>query len=120
MKYSEAMDELLTRQYEAARVDEARQGSLMQIVDPAVAPDRPGSHYRLWIFIGGLVLAFPVALLTAWVADLVSAARRLRRVMVAGQRCSNTAWGAPDEYAAQACRHLAASSPPRRLLVGGV
>jgi uncharacterized protein involved in exopolysaccharide biosynthesis len=78
VKYSEAMYELLTRQYEVARVDEARQGSLVQVVDPAVVPDRPGSHYRLWILAGGIVLAFPLALLTAWVDDLVSAARHLR------------------------------------------
>ena len=41
VRYREAMDELLTRQYEVARVDEARQGSLVQVVDPAIVPDRP-------------------------------------------------------------------------------
>ena len=79
VKYREAMYELLTRQYEVARVDEARQGSLVQIVDPAIAPDRPSSHYRLWILIGGMVLAFPLALVTAWIAEVISAARRLHR-----------------------------------------
>ncbi len=79
VRYREAMDELLTRQYEVARVDEARQGSLVQVVDPAIVPDRPSSSYRLWILIGGLVLAFPLALLTAWIAEAISAARRLQR-----------------------------------------
>lgn len=78
VKYREAMYELLTRQYEVARVDEARQGSLVQVVDPAVVPDRPGSYYRLWILIGGLVLAFPLALVTALIAEVFSVARRLR------------------------------------------
>jgi tyrosine-protein kinase Etk/Wzc len=78
-KFHEAMYELLTRQYELARVDEARQGSIVQIVDPAIPPDRPGSHYRLWIFLAGLVFALPLALMTAWIVELVSVALDLRR-----------------------------------------
>ena len=46
VKYREAMYELLTRQYEVARVDEARQGSLVQVVDPAIVPDRPSSSLQ--------------------------------------------------------------------------
>jgi tyrosine-protein kinase Etk/Wzc len=78
-KFHEAMYELLTRQYEVARVDEARQGSNIQVIDPAIPPDRPGSHYRLWIFLAGLFFAFPVALLTAWIVELVSITLGLRR-----------------------------------------
>lgn len=78
-KFHEAMYELLTRQYEVARVDEARQGSIVQVVDPAIPPDRPGSHYRLWIFLAGLVFALPIALITAWIVELVSVALGLRR-----------------------------------------
>jgi tyrosine-protein kinase Etk/Wzc len=78
-KFHEAMYELLTRQYEVARVDEARQGSIVQVIDPAIPPDRPGSHYRLWIFLAGLILALPLALLTAWIVELVSVALGLRR-----------------------------------------
>jgi len=79
VKYREAMYELLTRQLEVARVDEARQGSLVQIVDPAIAPDRPGSHYKLWIFLAGIVFALPLALAGAWVADAIGAALTMRR-----------------------------------------
>ncbi len=80
-KFHEAMYELLTRQYEVARVDEARQGSIVQVVDPAIPPDRPGSHYRLWIFLAGLVFALPLALITAWIVELVSIAIGLRRLL---------------------------------------
>ncbi|MGA2569499.1 MAG: Wzz/FepE/Etk N-terminal domain-containing protein [Terracidiphilus sp.] len=79
VKYRETMYELLTRQYEVARVDEARQGSLIQIVDPAIAPDRPSSRYRFWIVLGGIVLALPLALGAAWIAEVAVAARGLRR-----------------------------------------
>ena len=79
VKYREAMCELLMRQFEVARVDEARQGSLVQVVDPAIVPDRPSSRYRLWILISGLVFALPIAIVTALIAETVSVARRLRR-----------------------------------------
>jgi len=74
VKYREAMYELLTRQYEAARVEEARQGPLIQVVDPAAVPDRPSYRIRLWIAAGALLLALPVMLAAAWIAEAVSIA----------------------------------------------
>ncbi len=78
VKYREMVQDLLTRQFEAARVDEERQGSQVQIVDPAAAPDRP-SPYRLWIVLGALLGALPLALLIAQAAELVGILRGLRR-----------------------------------------
>ena len=69
VKYNETVQDLLTRQYEGARVDEARLGPLVQIVDQAVAPDRPSSAYRIWIVLGMLIGALPFALLAAAVAE---------------------------------------------------
>jgi len=40
VKYREALFELLTKQYAAARLDEARDAPLIQIVEPAIEPDR--------------------------------------------------------------------------------
>ena len=39
-KYQETLFELFAKQYEIARVDEAREGAVIQVVDVAVAPDR--------------------------------------------------------------------------------
>jgi len=78
VKYREMVQDLLTRQYEAARVDEARQGSQVQIVDPAAVPDRP-SPYRLWIVLGALLGALPLALLIAQAAEWSNDLRGLRR-----------------------------------------
>lgn len=47
MKYREAVYELLTKQYEAAKIDEAKQAVLIQILDPAFAPERKSSPQRL-------------------------------------------------------------------------
>ena len=43
VRYKEALVELLTKQLEAAAIDESRDVSLMQILDSAVAPDEPSS-----------------------------------------------------------------------------
>jgi len=45
-KYRETLFELFARQYEAARVDEAREGVLIQVVDAATPPERKSSPKR--------------------------------------------------------------------------
>jgi tyrosine-protein kinase Etk/Wzc len=40
VKYYEAVVEILARQFELAKLDEARQGAPIQVVDPAVIPDK--------------------------------------------------------------------------------
>lgn len=79
VKYRQTLVELLTRQYEGARVDEAREGALIQIVEPAVAPDRPSSRHRTWIILGALLCSLPFASLTALGAEVVAILRRSRR-----------------------------------------
>ena len=39
-KYHETLFELMTKQYELARLDEAREGAIIQVVDPAVPPEK--------------------------------------------------------------------------------
>jgi uncharacterized protein involved in exopolysaccharide biosynthesis len=39
-KYHETLFELMAKQYELARLDEAREGVVIQVVDPAVVPER--------------------------------------------------------------------------------
>jgi len=78
VKYRETVQDLLMRQYEGARVDEARQGALIQVVDPAIVPDRP-THYQLWISLGALLMALPLALLAAQAAEGVAGVRRVHR-----------------------------------------
>jgi uncharacterized protein involved in exopolysaccharide biosynthesis len=38
-KYHEAMFELFAKQYEIARIDESREGAVIQVLDVAIAPD---------------------------------------------------------------------------------
>lgn len=39
-KYQEMLFELMAKQYEVARLDEAKEGALLQVVDPALPPER--------------------------------------------------------------------------------
>lgn len=56
VKYYETIFNILARQFEAAKLDEAREGELVQVVDPALVPDRKSSPIRLlWTVVGLLV-----------------------------------------------------------------
>jgi uncharacterized protein involved in exopolysaccharide biosynthesis len=76
VKYRETIQDLLTRQYEGARVDEAREGALIQVVEPAVAPDQPDPRYRLWIIALALLCSLPLALLVAAAAEIIAVLSR--------------------------------------------
>ena len=57
-RYQETLFELFARQYELARVDEAKEGSLIQVIDPATPPERKSKPKRATIAIGATVGAF--------------------------------------------------------------
>jgi tyrosine-protein kinase Etk/Wzc len=58
LKYHETVFELLAKELEIAKLDEAREGEIVQVVDPAVVPDRKSSPHRTLIVIGTTLLAF--------------------------------------------------------------
>jgi uncharacterized protein involved in exopolysaccharide biosynthesis len=57
-KYQETLFDLIARQYEIARVDESREGALIQVVDPAVPAERKSRPKRLFIGLGTAIFAF--------------------------------------------------------------
>jgi tyrosine-protein kinase Etk/Wzc len=62
LRYKETVYELLTKELEIAKLDEAREGEIVQIVDPAVAPDKKSTPHRTLIVMGATFLAFFVAI----------------------------------------------------------
>ncbi|MGB7601883.1 MAG: GNVR domain-containing protein [Candidatus Sulfotelmatobacter sp.] len=66
LKYQETVFELLAKEYEVAKLDEAREGSIIQVVDPAVLPDTKSSPHRTLIVLGATILAFFVAVFWVW------------------------------------------------------
>lgn len=70
-KYHEALYELFSKQYEMARIDEAREGPVLQVLDWATPPERPAKPQKLLLAaLAGLstaiVLLMGVFLRQAW------------------------------------------------------
>jgi uncharacterized protein involved in exopolysaccharide biosynthesis len=65
VKYNETIFDILARQFEVAKLDEAKQGALIQVVDPAVPPDRKSFPKRGLIVIGATAVGFFIGLFAA-------------------------------------------------------
>jgi uncharacterized protein involved in exopolysaccharide biosynthesis len=86
-KYRETLFDLMAKQYETARLDEAREGAVIQVVDAAVRPERKSSPKRVLIFalavLTGLFVMF-IAVFARKVlhnaANEPASAERLRRL----------------------------------------
>lgn len=68
LKYYQMLYELLAKQYEIARLDEAKDASIIQVLDPAVEPERRIKPKRAILVLlstaGGLIFAILIALLS--------------------------------------------------------
>lgn len=92
-KYQESLLELLSKQYEMARVDESREGALIQVVDAAQVPDKRSRPKRVMtaVFAWGLSLFALVSLIVgrhAWqqaLADRSGASEQSAAAIAVGQ-----------------------------------
>jgi len=66
IKAQEAMMSVLIAQYESARVDEAKEGPLVQQVDPALKPEKKSKPKRLLIVALGCIAGLMLAMLMAF------------------------------------------------------
>jgi uncharacterized protein involved in exopolysaccharide biosynthesis len=69
MKYHETLFEVLARQYEIARIDEAKDATLIQVLDASVVPEKKSRPKRVIIALLAGLLAFIVAVATALILD---------------------------------------------------
>lgn len=69
VKYYQMLYELLAKQYEVARMDEARDAALIQVLDPALEPERKVKPRRAIIIILATLLAFIAAVAWSFIAD---------------------------------------------------
>ncbi len=65
VKYREALFEILAKQYEAARIDEAKEAPVIQVVDRATPPDKKSAPKRSIYVILGIVLGGVVGITVA-------------------------------------------------------
>jgi uncharacterized protein involved in exopolysaccharide biosynthesis len=74
LAYRQALFDMLMKQYDAAKLDESKDAAVIQVVEPAIEPDRKSSPHRTLIvlistflgFLAGCVLA-----LSLWGKELV-------------------------------------------------
>ena len=85
VKYHETLFELLAKQYEAARIDEAKQAPVIQVVDKAVAPDKPTRSSRALTVLGAMLTGCLLSSLAAYFIErLRSFGVDLKRAKQAG------------------------------------
>jgi len=98
LRYRQALMDMLMKQYDAARLDEAKDAAIIQVVEPAIEPDRKSSPKRVPIvavftmlgFLGGCMLA-----MIEWWKELLQfdpvAARRFEelRFALTGRETAN-------------------------------
>lgn len=77
VKYHETLLNLLSRQYEAARIDEAKSAPLIQVVDRATPPDKRSGPPRALIIAGAGFAGFVLACLWSLSGDVL---RRMREI----------------------------------------
>ena len=76
VKYNEALFEALAKQYELARVEEAREAPLVQVLDKAAPPERKSGPRRAQIVILATLGGFVAAVLAAFAISALETARR--------------------------------------------
>jgi len=65
VKYLQTLYELLAKQYEIARLDEAKEPSVVQVLDPAIEPERKSKPNRTLFVILSIFIGFGMAI--AWI-----------------------------------------------------
>jgi uncharacterized protein involved in exopolysaccharide biosynthesis len=75
VKYYEFLYELLAKQYELAKIDEAKDATIVQVMDKAIEPDRKSKPKRLLIVVLSTLAAFLVAMSWVFVSEAAARAR---------------------------------------------
>src|SRR5207245_9551993 len=76
VKYYEFLYEFLAKQYELAKIDEAKDATLIQVMDKAVEPDRRSKPMRALIILLSVLVALLAGVLWAFVRELMADASR--------------------------------------------
>ena len=76
MKYYEFLYELLAKQYELARIDEARDATIIQVMDKAIEPDFRTKPKRARMVLISTMAAGFVAVVLAFLSDVLKHARQ--------------------------------------------
>lgn len=91
VKYYETIFELLAKQYELAKIDEAKESALVQVLDPGLPAEQKTKPHRSVIVIVGAILGLMTGLVLAFARHIYRNARRNPANTVRWQNLSS-AW----------------------------
>ena len=75
VKYQETVYELLAKQFELAKIDEAKESTVVQVLDKAIEPDRKSKPKRLMIVLLATLAALFVGVIGAFVREALVKAK---------------------------------------------
>jgi len=93
VKYYEFLYELLAKQYELARIDEAKDATIIQVMDKAIEPDRRSRPKRMLIMVLSAFVALIVSVLSAFVLEAVRAKKDPAQTSRLDSLRSQLRWG---------------------------
>lgn len=76
VKYHEALFEMLAKQYELARIDEAKDSSVIQLLDKAIPAERKSKPKRALITMAGFAAGGVLGMLLAFLREAYTRSRR--------------------------------------------
>jgi tyrosine-protein kinase Etk/Wzc len=93
LRYQQALFDILMKQYDAARLDEAKEAAIIQVVERAIPPDQKSSPHRTAIILLLTTLAFLLACLyvvatafIAWHPKIAQSIDGFRAALMHGER----------------------------------
>jgi uncharacterized protein involved in exopolysaccharide biosynthesis len=89
VKYYEFLYELLAKQYELAKVDEAKDSTIIQVLDKAIEPDRRSSPKRTLIVLLTTIIALIASILWASIRAVAARAKTNPKQALRLQKLSN-------------------------------
>jgi tyrosine-protein kinase Etk/Wzc len=72
VKYQETLFELMSKQYEIAKLDEAKDGANIQVLDSAITPERKSKPKRSMIILMALFAGFFLAILASFILEAMN------------------------------------------------
>jgi uncharacterized protein involved in exopolysaccharide biosynthesis len=75
VKYYETIYDLLAKQYEIAKIDEAKESAVVQVMDKAIEPDRKSKPNRTLIVLLSALVALVIGIVAAFVWEAMAKAR---------------------------------------------
>jgi len=76
LKYKQSLFDLYSKQFEMAKMDEAKESPLVQVVDKALPPEERSSPKRAQMMVIATILAFVISLILAFIMNALDTAKQ--------------------------------------------